>query len=54
MSSDFPARVLDSIEASSNKSELAFVHLFDLQICFVGVISTCQDLDDNVNSLVFI
>ena len=42
------------IGASSNKrSELAFVHLFDLQICFVGVFPTHQDLDDNVNSLVF-
>ena len=36
------------------ESELAFVHLFDLQICFVGVFPTRQDLDDNVNSLVFI
>ena len=36
------------------ESELAYVHLFDLQICFVGVFPTRQDLDDNVNSLVFI
>ena len=28
---------------------LAFVHLFDLQICFVGVFPTRQDLNDNVN-----
>ena len=34
------------------ESELAFVHLFDLQICFVGVFPTRQDLDDNVNPLV--
>ena len=34
-------------------SELAFVHLFDLQICFVGVFPTRQDLNDNVNSLAF-
>ena len=35
-------------------TEIAFIHLFDLQICFVGVFPTRQDLDDNVNSLVFI
>ena len=36
------------------ESELVFVHIFDLQICFVGVYPTRQDLDDNVNSWVFI
>ena len=36
------------------ENELVFVHIFDLQICFVGVYPTRQDLDDNVNSWVFI
>ena len=36
------------------ESELAFIHLFDLQICFMIAFPTRQDLDDNVNSLVFI
>ena len=35
----------------AKESELAFVHLFDLQICFVGVLPTRQDLNDNVNLL---
>ena len=35
------------------ESQLAFVHLFNLQICFVGVFPTRQDLNDNVNSLSF-
>ena len=33
------------------ESELAYVHLFDLQICFVGVFPTRQDLDDNVKMI---
>ena len=52
MLSDLPSRVLNSIGASSSRRKwtgLAFVHLFDLQICFVGVFPTRQDLNDNVN-----
>ena len=35
----------------NSKSELAFVHLFDLHIVFMGVFPTHQDLNDNVTPL---
>ena len=51
----FPHECLTVLELRLIKeSELAFIHLFGLQICFVGVFPTSQDLDDNVNSLGFI